>query len=98
MVADWRTVRSELEAYGGGLAGKPEILALNKADALGPDARKAKVAALKKTAKRAPRVVSGVSGEGVSELLRAAYAEVTHKRPAATPADEAPPDDNGWRP
>ena len=32
--ANWKTIRAELKAYGGGLADKPEIVALNKADAL----------------------------------------------------------------
>ena len=34
-VADYRTIVGELEAYGGGLADKTRIVALNKADALG---------------------------------------------------------------
>ena len=33
----YRTVREELDAYGHGLAEKPEIVALSKADALDPD-------------------------------------------------------------
>ena len=36
VVQAWRTVRAELEAYGGGLADKPEIVALNKIDAMTP--------------------------------------------------------------
>ena len=32
----WRTVREELAAYGGGLADKPELIALNKTDAMTP--------------------------------------------------------------
>src|SRR5713101_6977573 len=36
----YKTVRAELEAYGQGLAEKPEIVALNKSDALTPDLRK----------------------------------------------------------
>ena len=35
---DYKTVRHELEAYGHGLADKPEIVALSKADALSPGA------------------------------------------------------------
>src|SRR5918999_3190089 len=35
----YRTVRAELAGYGHGLAEKPEILALNKADAMTPQAR-----------------------------------------------------------
>src|SRR5207253_2587204 len=67
----YRTVRVELEAYGHGLADKPEIVALNKADALGPDERRKKVAELKRASGQAPLVLSGVSGEGVPEVLRA---------------------------
>src|SRR5919106_539723 len=34
---DYKTVRAELEAYGAGLADKPEIVALSKIDAMTPD-------------------------------------------------------------
>ena len=34
---DYRIVRAELEAYGHGLAEKPEIVALSKCDAADPD-------------------------------------------------------------
>ena len=90
----WRTVRGELAAYGAGLADKPEILALNKADALDEAARSAKADALAAVAGKTPLLVSAVSGEGVTALLRAAYAEVV--RPRATPAEGTPRSD--WRP
>jgi GTP-binding protein len=96
-VADaWRTVRGELAAYGEGLAEKPELLALNKVDALNPATRKAKMAALKRAAKTRPLLVSGVSGEGVTALLHAAYARVAARAPAAQAAAPAEPD--VWRP
>src|SRR6185503_14023311 len=66
VVEAWRTVRHELERYGHELAGKPEIVALSKVDALDPESRKAKAAELKKAAKAPVRLVSGVSGEGVT--------------------------------
>jgi GTP-binding protein len=95
----WRTVRAELEAYGGGLVGKPELLALNKIDALDPATRKARAKALKKAAGRAPFLVSGVSGEGVTELLRAAFAEVKARRAAEHREQTAGEDDaEDWRP
>src|SRR5690349_20191365 len=48
-VADaYRLVRKEIKAYGHGLATKPEIVALNKIDALDAAAIKTKLAALKK--------------------------------------------------
>ena len=36
VVRAWRTVREELAAYGGGLADKPEMIGLNKVDAMTP--------------------------------------------------------------
>ena len=35
-VEAWRVVREELDAYGAGLAGKPEILAASRSDLIGP--------------------------------------------------------------
>ena len=91
--AAWRTVRAELAAYGEGLDGKPEILALSKIDALAEPLRAEKAAALAGAAGRAPLLVSAVSGEGMTVVLRAAFAEV--RRPAATPAAQPDPE---WRP
>jgi GTP-binding protein len=67
----YKTVRAELDAYGQGLAGKPEILALNKADAMSPEEIKQQTARLKRAAKAAPMVISGATGEGVPAVLRA---------------------------
>ena len=67
----YKTVRAELEAYGEGLADKPEIVALNKADALTPEQLKQQVARLKRAAKKTPLVISAATGEGVPEALRA---------------------------
>ena len=68
----WRTVRAELAAYGEGLAEKPELVALNKIDALDAATRAEKAAELEAASGSAPFLVSGVSGEGVTALLRAA--------------------------
>ena len=76
----YRIIRGELDAYGEGLAEKVEILALNKIDALDQETREAKAAELEAVAGRRPLLVSGVSGEGVPELLRAAWAEVRKTR------------------
>ena len=67
----YKTVRAELEAYGHGLADKPEIVALNKADALTPEQLKEQVARLKRAAKKTPLVLSAATGAGVPEVLRA---------------------------
>ena len=71
---------AELEAYGEGLADKAEILALNKIDALDEETLAEKVAELEAASGIKPRLVSGVSGQGVTELLRAAYKQVRIRR------------------
>ena len=96
IVDAWRTVRGELEAYGEGLADKPEILALNKVDALDEDLRILKAEELAEAAGRMPMLVSGVSGEGVQDVLRAAHIEIKAARESER-AIEAPKDE-GWRP
>jgi GTP-binding protein len=97
IVGAWKTVRGELKAYGEGLDDKREILALNKADALDPETRKEKVALLKKAAKTTPRLISGVSGEGVNDLLRLAYKLVQDGK-AQIAEEEAEPEPEAWRP
>ncbi|HTK36222.1 MAG TPA: GTPase ObgE [Caulobacteraceae bacterium] len=92
----YRIVREELKAYGAGLAEKPEVLALNKIDALDPETRAVKAAELEAAAGRKPMIVSGVSGEGVSALLRAALKEVRRSR-GESDEDDAPSQAE-WRP
>jgi GTPase len=70
----YKTVRAELEAYGHGLAAKPEVVALSKADALSPELRKQQKERLRRAAGRTPLVLSAASGEGVPEALKALVA------------------------
>ncbi len=67
----YKTVRAELEAYGNGLADKPEIVALSKVDAMTPEQIKQQAARLKRAAKKTPRLLSSASGAGVTEAKRA---------------------------
>jgi GTPase len=69
-------VRTELEAYEGQLAEKIEIVALNKIDAVTPDELKKQRDRLKRAAKKTPLLMSGVTGEGVPEALRALVAVI----------------------
>jgi GTP-binding protein len=96
----YRTLRAELEAYGGGLAGKTEILALNKIDALDEELIEAQAAELAAAAGLEPGEVlrvSGATGAGVPELLRALARQITAWReaqglnPAAKGSVEAQP-------
>jgi len=67
----YRTIRRELAEYGHGLEDRPELVALNKADAMTPQARISRVKALSRAAGKPVMLISGASGEGVPELLRA---------------------------
>jgi len=69
--AAYKTIRAELDAYGNGLGEKPEVVALNKADALSAAAIKRQVARIKRASKKTPLVLSAVSKNGVAEVLRA---------------------------
>jgi GTP-binding protein len=100
IVVAYKTIRAELKAYGEGLIDKPEVLCLNKVDALDAETRAAKLKELKKATKTTPLLISGVSGEGVKDALRAAFAHVVAGRPVVAPAakDIAPQDIEPWAP
>ncbi|RZJ46928.1 MAG: GTPase ObgE [Brevundimonas sp.] len=101
VVEAWRIIRGELDAYGEGLADKTELLALNKIDALSEDEREEKAAALEAASGKKPYLVSGVSGEGVTPLLRAAWNEVRKTRGDIQIIDDeevAVETPGGWQP
>jgi len=82
ILGHWRTIRGELEAYGHGLTEKPEIIALNKADAVPAEELTKKRAKLKRAAKRPIYVMSGATGQGVEEVLTALLQTVQAARAA----------------
>lgn len=65
----YKIIRGELAAYDEDLAEKPEIVVLNKIDALTEDDIKEKVKVLKRTSKAEVLTCSGVSGQGVQQVL-----------------------------
>jgi len=81
----YKTVRAELKAYGHGLGEKPEVVALNKADALTPEQLKKQTARLERAAKKTPLVVSAATGAGVPVVLRALLKVIDQ-----TPHEERP--------
>jgi GTPase len=76
----YRTVRRELEAYGAGLAEKPEIVALSKIDTVDAETLKAQSARIQRAAKRKPLAVSAVTRENLDSVLRALLAEIDTQR------------------
>jgi GTP-binding protein len=86
----YHIVRGELDAYGAGLIEKPEVIALNKVDAL-DDKGVAKLA--KKLAKASGAEVmplSGATGAGLEAVL--------DRLVAAIPAPEKQEEEEAWSP
>jgi len=76
----YKTIRRELEEYGGGLADKPEIIAINKTDALLPEFVEEMTGELRKVTTSPIHAISGVTGDGVPLLLRALYKVIREDR------------------
>jgi GTP-binding protein len=94
VAADWETIDRELELYGGVLADKPRITAMNKVDALDEDDRAERRATLEAVAGPV-MLISGVSREGVTDVLRALRAEIDEDRLRHREAGE---ERQPWRP
>ena len=67
--AAYKTIRGELAAYDELLAEKPEIVVLNKIDALGEDDIRDKLKVLKRASKAEVLGASGATGKGVQDVL-----------------------------
>jgi GTP-binding protein len=65
----WRIVRDELASYGAGLVLKPELIALTKADMLGPKDLKKVAQEIEAASGFKPYPVSAPLGEGLEPLL-----------------------------
>ena len=91
----YKTVRAELAAYGHGLAEKPEIVALSKADALSAAEIKRQAARLQRAAKKPPFVLSAVSRQGVAEVLRTLLRVIEEARGPRTTSGAAA---TAWHP
>jgi len=81
ITADYRTIVTELEAYSDLLGDKSRIVALNKTDAMDAKQISDRRRALEKASGGPVHVISGVSGKGLPEVLRAIYATITAQAP-----------------
>ena len=94
-VNDMETIIGELEAYGGDLADKPRITVLNKIDTLDAEEREFLKEELEEATDGPVMLMSGVSGEGVNDVLRALRSKIDEDRlrHRAAPEEDAP-----WQP
>jgi len=89
VAAAYRTVRREIEAYGAGLAGKIEIVALNKCDALARDEIALRANALQAVSGQAPLLLSAATGEGVRPVMAAVFKALDGMAAGSPPAATA---------
>ena len=78
--SNYRTVRRELDAYGGGLPEKRELVALNKCDALSNQLIKDIKRSLEDETEKPVLVTSSIAGTGLNEVLRQLVSEVARHR------------------
>ncbi|MBW4638213.1 MAG: GTPase ObgE [Gloeocapsa sp. UFS-A4-WI-NPMV-4B04] len=69
-IADYQTIQHELQAYGRGLAQRPQILALNKVDAVDEETSTAIAHQLKTLSQTSVFLISAVTRIGLDELLQ----------------------------
>ena len=78
--SNYRTVRRELDAYGGGLPEKRELVALNKCDALNNQLIKDIKRSLEDETGKPVLVTSSIAGTGLNDVLRRLVSEVVRHR------------------
>jgi GTP-binding protein len=88
----YRTVRDELEAYGGDLEDKGEVLVLSKSDTIDAELAEALTQELAQESGSPVLTVSGATGDGVEQVLDAV---IGHLGAAKRQADQP---ESGWSP
>jgi GTP-binding protein len=79
---DCQVVERELEAYGGGLASKPRLVALSKIDALPEGEAEDLIALLRSEGMHVDFALSAATGQGVQQALRAVKRKIDQARAA----------------
>ncbi|MEM6901798.1 MAG: GTPase, partial [Pseudomonadota bacterium] len=90
VVGAYQTVRGELEAYGDMLADKPELVALNKIDALDDEMVAERKAALEQASGSEVFAMSGAAQLNIKPVLYAVWQQIQRGREQPAEAVEAP--------
>ena len=99
VVAAWRTVRAELDAYGHGLAEKREVIALTKSDALSEEDLAVQAGWLAEASGAEVFCISSIAGDGVRPVLFRLLKEIDLYRAAERAAEAKPSEeDEHWTP
>ncbi len=93
-VADYHTIIEEIGAYGAGLSDKPRLTVLSKIDTLDEEERAFLRDELQAASGGPVMLMSAISGEGVTEVLRALRGRIDANRLCERTAPEEAP----WQP
>ena len=97
-VEAYRIVRGELDAYDNGLIDKPEIIGLNKIDAVTDEELEEKRKAFKEAIGQEPLLLSAATGKGVREAMFALLALVNERRKKDLKEEDGEDEETGWQP
>jgi GTP-binding protein len=86
-LGDYETVRREVELYDTALAGRPEVIALNKIDV---EEARARAEGLQKSFPGDVVLLSGATGEGTRALIQLLLRRLQETAPQASAAIERP--------
>ena len=98
VASEYKTIRNELELYNKNLATKPEIVALNKCDALTEDEIKEKLHALQKVCKKEIFTISAFAKNGLNECLNALDKHTLRERKQNTKNASETSEHKPWSP
>ena len=84
-VIAYHTVRAELEAYGAGLAAKPQIVAVTKSDAMTPPTMAQVTDQIAEAAGEPVHLISSVAGQGIDTVLRCLLDQIEETRGRVDP-------------
>jgi GTP-binding protein len=93
VAGDYAVIDRELALYSETVHGKPKVVGLNKIDAISPEDLAERRAALEVASGGRVYLLSGVTGAGVPEVLRALMSEIDAQRREANKEEPAP-----WKP
>ena len=82
VVTAYKTIRGELEAYGQGLADRPEIIVINKIDALGPELAEDQQKTLSEAIGQEVHLMSAAAHMGTDEILSKIWHQIVEGREA----------------
>ncbi len=90
VVKVYKDIRKELELYDDNLAAKPEVVALNKCDALSDEEVQEKIAALEKVVGKKVFAISAVAKKGIFDCLLAVNKFIMRDRARKEDVEEKP--------